>query len=787
MNTFRLSLPFRLRPLALALGITLAALVPTLPSVHWFWLLALSPLMLWRSGGCGQCLFLVVLGLFWGLAHGHWQLAHRLPADWQDRDVTVTGTLVGLPEHDSRRERILMAVESLRTTDGEPLHLPLRRIRLSWYGGPRLHSGERWRLRLRLKRPRGFVNPGGFDYQLWLMRQGVDATGYVRAASGNQRLAPAHNGSLSHWRERARDWLADNPSLEHPALLRALLVGDRAGLSGAQWALLTETGTNHLLAISGLHIGFVAVLGFTLGAGLGRGLNLGFRGAGASLTGHVLALVFALGYSALAGFSLPTQRALVMVLVVQVALLGRRRVRAMDALSLALLAVLLLDPLAPFDNGFWLSFTAVAVLLVAFGGRRSVARSSDAGPRGRRGTLGFRSAFQRLFEAQWVIFVGLLLPLLLLTQEATLLSPLANALAIPVVTLLVVPWLLGAVLATPLWPELAQWGLWLADRGLDFLMLWLEALGPLRTWATVHPTVSGASLVLAFLGVLLCLVPKGVPSRWLGLPAIALALCLPGATAPALRLTMLDVGQGLAVVVQTPGHGLVYDTGPAYSDRMDAGSAIIAPYLRRSGVGRLDAVVVSHRHGDHSGGFEGLIREFEPERVWAGEPGRLYYPDVHDCHRRASWRWDQVHFRFLHAGFPEEPNANNRSCVLWIQYRDRHIVLAGDIEREVEWRLVGQGRLPEALTLLQVPHHGAASSSPPVWVAHTRPERALVSAAYEGRHGHPDPSVVERYRVKGSQVLNTARHGALIYEWNGEGRLTEQLTRVHRRRWWYAE
>ncbi|WP_051235691.1 DNA internalization-related competence protein ComEC/Rec2 [Marinimicrobium agarilyticum] len=775
MNRFRISLPFRCLPLTLALGIALSAFVSALPSIHWFWLLPFLPLLLWRADIGRQGLFLVALGFFWGMAHGHCQLAHRLPPAYQDTDLTVTGTFVGLPDHDPRRERALMAVESLKIPGGARLQWPLRRIRVSWYGGPALHSGERWQLRLRLKRPRGFVNPGGFDYQLWLMRQQVDATGYVRAAPENRRLGSADPLSLSHWREQARDWLAENPSLEHPALLRALLVGDRSGLNGEQWALLTETGTNHLLAISGLHIGFVAVLGFALGAGLGRLFNLGFRGGVASATGHALALMFALGYSALAGFSIPTQRALIMVVVVQLALLCRRRVRAMDALSLALLAVLMFDPLAVFDTGFWLSFAAVAVLLLAFGGRRQGGRRE-----------GWRSpALQRLFEAQWVIFVGLLVPLLLLTGEATLLSPLANTLAIPIVTLLVVPWLLGAVLVSSLLPELGGWGLWCADRGLDLLLLWLESFTSLRSWATVHPTVSGASLALALLGVLLCLLPRGLPARWLGLPAIALALCLPDATAPALRLTMLDVGQGLAMVVQTPDHSLVYDTGPAYSDRMDAGSAIIAPYLRRLGVSRLDAVVISHRHDDHAGGFSGLTREIGAERVWAGEPSRL--SGAKDCHHRAEWRWNDVRFRFLHAGFPEAPNPNNRSCVLWIQYRDQHIVLAGDIEREVEWRLVGQGVLPEALALLQVPHHGALSSSTPVWVAHTRPETALVSAAYQGRHGHPAADVVERYRAQGSQVVNTATKGALVFEWNREGKRSAHFERIHRRRWWYVE
>ncbi len=544
---------------------------------------------------------------------------------------------------------------------------------------------------------------------------------------------------------------------------------------------MQRTGTNHLIAISGLHIGFVALCGFTLGSLLGRPLNLMFYRVPSAWAGHGLALVLALAYSALAGFSLPTQRALVMVAAVQLALLGRRHVRPSDLLILALATVLLLDPLAGFDLGFWLSFAAVAVLLLAFVGR-TPSRQPRPGA--------------SLIRSQWVVFLGLLIPLVLLTQGATLLAPLANMLAIPLVTFAVVPWLLFAAALAGVWPGLSGLLLRLADWGLTALEFWLVTLDELAGEALqFQPHLDWPGLVLASLAVLILLLPVGLPGRWLGYPALALAFCLPGERPPPLRLTFLDVGQGLAVVVQTPRHSLVYDTGPRYSDRMDAGGAIVAPYLRRRGVSELDAVVVSHGDNDHAGGLKGLLTAIPATRLWLGEPSRLdsgaSLPESlaalepRDCHENRSWRWDGVRFSLLFAGQPAEANSNNHSCVLLIEYAGQRLLLAGDIEREVEWRLIGRERVPEALTLLQVPHHGSVSSSTPVWVERVRPEWAVVSAGYENHLGHPHPDVEARYREQGSELLHTGELGALEFWWDEDGVMSRRSYREYQKRYWY--
>lgn len=758
---------YRLALIGFALGAGVPAFLPALPGRDWLWLAVfLVPLAFWVPARA-RFVLAALLGLTWGLAQAHWQLAHRLPDSHAGEQLQLEGRIVGLPQRDSRRERVMLAVESVRDRAGEPLSLPLRRVRVSWYGGPPLRAGERWRFTLKVNPPRGFVNPGGFDYQLWLLRQGVDATGYVLPDGDHRRLSGPDRLFMGYWRSRVRQWLADQP-LAHPELMRALLIGDRSGLSDRQWTRLQATGTNHLIAISGLHVGFVALLGFAIGSGLGRWLTPLWPRAG-SVGGHLLAMALALGYAALAGFSIPTQRALVMVAVAQWALLSRRGLRPLDGLLLALAAVLGWDPLAPTDLGFWLSFAAVGVLLLAFVGRREGGR---------------RWPGRGLWRAQWAVFVGLLLPLALLVGQVSLLAPLANLVAIPLVTLLVVPWLLLAAVLAGFWPWAAGILLAVADAGLGALQWWLAGLDRMRDWMLLEPHLAWPSVLLAGLGAGLCLMPRGWPGRAVGAGAVALALVLPGPPSPPLSVTFLDVGQGLAVVVRTYDHALVYDAGPRYSERLDAGSAIVAPYLRERGVGQLDRLVLSHRHEDHIGGWRGLARSLPVERVYRGE-GTVAADGARDCHRARPWRWNGVAFRFLHAGWPDRPNANNRSCVLLIDYGGDRVLLTGDIEREVEWRLAGKERVPAGLTLLQVPHHGAAGSSTPLWVERTRPELAVVSAAHRSRFEHPAPVVVERYRGAGAELLNTARDGAITLRWRAPGDWRAQRARKAHRRWWH--
>src|SRR5690606_38393794 len=672
---------------AMAGGILAVGLFPVLPPL-WTLLVLALPVLLSLRFPPFKILVAAGFGMAWGVFYGHGILDNLLPEELVGKDVVVSGRVVDLPVSDERRQRVILKVDRAYMAEDEaarPLDNFPTKIQISWYARDpvEVRSGERWQWQVRLKRPRGFINPGGFDYQVWLMRRDIGGTGYVRESGYTQRLAPAGGWDIGARRQILRDWLlASTDGAQRPVLL-ALLIGDRSLMDTEQWRRMQLTGVNHLVAISGLHIGFIAVAGFFVGCLLGRCINLAFHSCPALLPGYLCAIGFAALYSALAGFTLPTQRAVIMILAVQLAYLWRRSYRISHVFSLALLAVAFSDPLAAYDMGFWLSFGAVAVLLFCFAGRYGRQQPSATG-RWINGHL----------RSQWAVFIGLFLPLGVLLNSVSLLAPIANLVAIPLVTTAVVPALLLAAVIRDVIPSLSKLLLWVADwglRGLDVWLQWLLDMADTR----LNPIISlqGWALVVAAAGVVLLLLPRGIAGRWLGYPALLTALVLPGKSPPPLTITILEVGQGLAVVVETQGHRLIYDAGPAYSDKFEAGGAIVAPYLRQQGVAYVDKLVISHHDKDHSGGMQGLIENLRVGEIIAGEPGKaeaLLGAPVHVCHAYAAWQWQQVQFHFLPTGAAFRQvanNTNNRSCVLMIDYAGHGVLLPGDIEGRVEKQL----------------------------------------------------------------------------------------------------
>lgn len=721
--------------------------------------------------------FALALGAAWGVIYGHYAIGNILPESLSGKDVWITGRIVDLPLTEERRERFWVDVEHAvigdDTLDGFP-----SRVQVSWYEAPaQLKAGERWRLLVRLKQPRSFVNPGGFDYESWLLRRGIGAVGYVRAHSANQLLDNPETFDRHHWRYRLQQWLLSTTQSPRRGVLLALLIGDRSLIEPQQWQDLQQTGTNHLVAISGLHVGFVALLGLWIGRGLGRLLSSVVRGFPVAFSACFCASGLALFYSAMAGFSLPTQRALIMVLVAQVAYLLQRSFRPRDGLLLAFVMVVMRDPLAAFDPGFWLSFAAVAVLLLAFVGRVTPRALQIPGT--------------SLVYSQWVVFTGLVLPLALLLNSVALLAPLANLLAIPLVTFLVVPPLLLAAAIADLLPGVSQWLVQVADFGLAGLFWWLDLLLGLGR-APLNPSVifDAHSLWLAAMGLILLLLPCYWPGRRMGYGLIVVALLLPGPPRPPLKITVLDVGQGLAVVVQTPHHALVYDTGPTYGSSFEAGGGILFPYLRQQRIKNLDAVVVSHNDNDHAGGVKGLIAGVPVRRLFWGEAHTaldLEPTNNADCHTEPdrSWQWDEVRFRL----FPIPPHLrtspNDHSCVLLVEYKENAILLPGDITRKVEQYLINAEELPQRLTLLLAAHHGSNTSSSAKFVERFQPEVVVYSSGYRNRYGHPHPTVRERFIAAGSRELNTATSGAMEFIWTVEGELSITEYRREKQRYWY--
>jgi competence protein ComEC len=693
------------------------------------------------------------------LLHAHLALGQALPEELEGVDLVVEGVVASIPQGDGRRWRFELVGEGLLRA-GEALP-GIGRVRLGWYGDrpgqrQRPAAGERWRLPVRLKRPSGFFNPGGFDYEGWLFREGLAATGWVTQRGEPQRLGDGG------WRygllrlraaigERIRSLVPDPAAAE---VLVALTIGEGGGIAREQWEVFNRVGVTHLLVISGSHIAMVAGLIFLL---VRRGWCLSSRlplWVPAPVAGAVASLLAGAAYGALAGFDIPVQRALIMLAVFLGALVGRRALRAGHGLVIALLLVVAWDPLAVLSPGFWLSYGAVAALLYG------LACSRQEG--GARLLMGWG-------RAQWVVFLGLLPLLVALGMRVSVVAPLANLVAVPLFSLLVVPLaLLGALLAWP-WPDLGALLL-----GLDAWLL--TAWGSGMAWLAGHPWVAwGAPRLpvwgwgLALLGGILLLAPRGLPGRPLGalllLPLITRQP--PGLEPGSLRVALLDVGQGLALVLRTANHTLLYDTGPRFSADFDAGSAVVVPFLRAQGIDRLDRVVISNGDSDHRGGLEGVQAEFGVTDILSGEADQV--PGAAPCRAGHHWRWDGVEFAILHPAPGGRWRGNDASCVLRVATAGGTLLVAGDIEGPAEAALLRQDPAALGADVVIVPHHGSRTSSTPGFVAAVGARYALISAGYRNQFGFPKAEVTARWRQGGADWLTTAAQGAIQWEMGAGG------------------
>jgi len=673
--------------------------------------------------------------------------AHRPPAAAEGRDMRLVGRVVGLPERDSGRERFLVEPESLRPY---PRGTPLPRlVRLSWYSPdrPAVRPGERWALPVRLKRPRGFANPVRFDYERYLAARGIDATGYVHGTSTARRLGreAGVDAVRAHIARALRGRLGND---DGAAIVRALVVGDRRAVSDSLWSVLRASGTAHLVAISGLHVGLVAGLVWLLTAFAAvrcRPLTERFP---ARSVAAVAGLAAVTAYAALAGFSLPTTRALVMLALVTGLHLLRRPAAPLRVLLLAACAVVIAAPSSMLGSGFWLSFAAVALVLHA------VERTPP-------GT----GALTRMLRLQATLTLGLAPLTLLLFGNVSLLSFPVNLLAIPLFSLLVVP---AALIGTCLGMAGVGVGFtlleWLAGA-LDYLVHCLQAL------VAVVPGIPGQAAsgwtALAVAAAVAALALRPLASSAVAMLLLSLVPALSGDRVPdGLRVTALDVGQGNAVVVRTRRHTLVYDTGPAWRSGAAAARFTMVPYLQQHAVTRIDRLVVSHKDIDHSGGTRVIDATFAHGPIWSGEP-LPGFADARRCREGQHWRWDGVRFRVLWPPAGRRLSGNASSCVLLVAGDGIRVLLTGDIQKGQE-RAVAS-RLEGPVDILQVPHHGSRTSSSPGFVARAHPRIALISAGYHNRYGLPAAEVVRRYKCAGARVLNTAIVGAVTVRASANG------------------
>jgi competence protein ComEC len=763
-------------------------------------------------GGLVGC---VAAGAAWTTGQAQWRLADALPEADAARDLEVVGVVASMPTRTERGWRFRFDVERTVALDG---HVPAHVV-LTWFDARRaavragapsspaqvesraaegrpgdavdravspvvataspVLPGERWRFTVRLKRPHGAWNPHGFDAEAWWLERGVRATGWVRP--GGVRLDDGRRGlrhPIEAWRTRLRDGLAarlgDAP---YAGVVIALALGEQDAIPASQWAVFTRTGVNHLLSLSGLHITLWSALVYAAVLRGWRRVPPLARRVPAQVAAAAIGWGASAAYALLAGFAVPAQRTVVMLGVVGLGLAWRSQVDPLRVLAVAAASVVAFDPFAVRAPGFWLSFGAVAWLMLAVG---------DA--------AGRTPAWRTWARTQWVLSAGLAPFTLLWFQQVSLVAPVANAFAVPLVSFVVVPLALLALLAP--WTPLAQ----AAATAMTLVAAPLERLARFDAALWTQPAPALWATALGLIGIAWALAPRGVPAR-----AVGWVLCVPmflprldAVASGEARVTLLDVGQGLAAVVRTRHATLLFDAGPAWSNDTDAGARIVLPWLRGEGVSHLSMLVASHDDADHTGGVGSVLALVPTTTVLTsvsrGSALLADAPRVVHCAAGQSWDWDGVRFELLHPAprsytesmNPDRPPVkdNATSCMLRVSVGAHAVLLTADAERDVEARLVAAGA-PLRADLLVVGHHGSRTSTSPPFLQAVAPREAWIPVGARNRFGHPHPDVTRRLAAADVVVRRSDRDGALEATLRADGLTPTVAWRGRAPRWWH--
>ncbi len=719
-------------------GILLVQQMAALPESAWLVLGLigagiLASLRYWRG-------LFFVLGMVWAITFASGRLRDQLPEPLAGQDVQVDGYIADLPEHESNHVRFnFNVVKSVQNVPDS--------LRLTWYYPDQpIKAGQHWSFTTRLKRPHGNFNPGGFDYERWLFVEGIGATGYVRPKPEPRLL---DNGStqtsLLVWRQHIADQLGQlMPDSESLPLIKALTIGDGDSLTPQQWEVFRKTGTTHLMVISGSHIGLVAGLVYLLVIRIWAWS--GILAWSPQKVAAILALVTAIFYAGLTGFSVPAQRSALMITVAMIAIIQQRNTRPYNVLAVALVTVLVVDPLVVLSAGFWLSFIAVSLIIYVIAAR-----------------LGKPGFIRGSIKVNWVTSIGLAPLLLFFFQQVSLIAPIANLIAVPIISLVVVPVALFATLTLLIAPLVAVKLFFVVAISLQGLWWILLKLADLPSSTISHPQPSWWALAFAIPGIMLLFAPKGMLSRYLGLIMLfPLVFTAPDKIASgAIKLTLLDVGQGLSAVVQTANHVLVYDTGAKFSSTSDSGQSVVLPFLRNQAIDKINALIISHGDNDHIGGADSILSSMQTEQLLTSVPQLLEQHSPTRCKAGQSWSWDSVTFTILSPPPDHFPSENDNSCSLKIQAQQGVALLTGDIEAETESWLVETYKDKLKADLLIAPHHGSQTSSTATFLQAVKPDTVLIPAGYRNQFGHPHEEVLRRYQDLQAKWFNSAHDGAI--------------------------
>lgn len=725
-------------------GNIIALFMPVLPSISVLIILSiiffvLAPVRIRISG------LVLIISFSWTVTYSHYQLHQKLPEPWQGKAFIVEGYIDSIPDINQHRAQFLFRTTKL--CKQQDCQTWKRNIQLSWYGEhPPLSVNQHWRFFVRLKRGRGLLNPVGMDYSAYLLQAKIAGIGYINAKEQNVLLSDskkknllALRATLHHMIELAID------TKKVRGIVNALTIGEKSEISKMDWKILQATGTNHLVAISGLHIGMIAGLFFLIGQRLWRIHSKLLLYLPAQHAGAIIAMIAAFIYAGLAGFAIPTQRALIMLVFALFAILSHRKLTLFQLLLYAWIAILIDNPLAVLSRGFCLSFLAVFILNYGFFNR-----------------LEKSSSFMTWFKAQWLIGFGMLPITLIYFGQYSVVGFVANVIAIPLVGFIIVPVILFVCFWNWLFPEYSAWLWFLVEKLIELfwqLLTYLAKL-PHSVW---YPHFTQPWLIaIVIIAIIILLAPRGLPGRslaWFGL--FPLLLPYSGLLSGQAKVTLLDVGQGLAVVVQTRHHTLLYDTGPRFFD-YDTGDAVIIPYLHQQGIHQIDKLVVSHMDLDHRGGVTSIMNSLKVLDFLTSEPS--FYPQYHPhaCERGQQWQWDGITFDVLFPPQNWQGSRNDGSCVLRMSVGNKSLLLTGDIEKQAEnFLLEYEANLSSKILL--IPHHGSKTSSSIEFIKKVDPKIGLIANGYRNRYRLPHQSIIRRYQQQQVQLFETGQQGAVEF------------------------
>ena len=761
--------------IAFLIGVLSLTVFSTLP--HWYWCLAILPIVIIQfKFPHGYFLTVLFSGFIWALVHAHLTLYPELDQSLEGVDIDVIGKIISIPNVYGRSTRFEFLIQN-SANNKTKLVLP-KKVRLSWYGNaPEIQLGEVWQLRVRLKRPWGFANPGGFDYEKWLFEKKIRATGYIRSKGNNFKPEQSSPYNVAINLRATLNRKIERTENDQSAILKALVLGERSEMDAQTWKVLTQTGTNHLLAISGLHVGIVSGFVYLILLWSWRRSEKLCLMIPAQRMAAIFGIVAAIFYAMLAGFSIPTQRAMIMASVVFLSIYLMQSFRPWNILSLALLCVLVAYPFSILSPGFWLSFLAVAIILFT--------------------VKTYKTNYNKwinVVKIQFVLALGLLPITLLFFQQASLISPLANLFAVPWISLFVVPLsLVGSVILI----INESFGALILQIASFLIEVFWQVLNYLHSipFASLQHSIPMWTLMPAAFGVLLLLTPKGWPGKLLSI--VLLSPLLFARTAEIsnddLDIYALDVGQGTAIVLRSGSKVMVYDTGPKFSSSFNAGEAVVATFLRDNGINEIDVLMVSHGDKDHAGGLEGLLSQFHAKRMIVNQTTGYSHENLEACRAGMQWKWKSVMFKVLSPAenLPDDNignlSKNNSSCVLRVQHKSGSLLLSGDIERKAEKKLIKKYNEMLDTDVLIAPHHGSKSSSTQAFIQATSPDYVVFTTGYRNPYNFPDENVVSRYKEFGSNIVNTATQGMISFKFSEKNGLQLLPTyRVLRQRFWHS-